>query len=180
MNKAIFLDRDGVINKEVSYLYKIEDFEFTIKCIEALQLLQSAGYVLFIVTNQAGIGRGYYTEEDFEHLTHWLTSTLKKNGVDIKSVEYCPHHPSHALGTYKKQCDSRKPAPGMINSLIAKYDIDPQKSIMVGDKFSDLEAGDAAGIGTCVLVETGHHFEANEAKPHWHIYSSLYSFAQNV
>ena len=154
--KAVFLDRDGVINKEINYLHKIEDFEFTHGCIDGLTKLQQQGYLLFVITNQAGIGRGYYTEADFEHLNQWMLTTLKASGIEITAVQYCPHHPEHGLGTYKLDCECRKPKTGMITPLIEKYNIDTTKSLLIGDKISDIDAGFQANINTLILVESGH------------------------
>ncbi len=178
--KAIFLDRDGVINQEVNYLHKIEDFKFTDNCISALKLLQSAGYSLFIVTNQAGIGRGYYSESDFHNLMNWLDTELAKHGVNITDIEFCPHHPTGATGIYKRYCTCRKPKPGMLLNLIGKHDVDVSKSFMVGDKFSDLEAAEAAGIEKCILVKTGHAFRTENTPSRWQIFDSLFSFAQKL
>jgi len=155
-NKAIFLDRDGVINKEVNYLHKIEDFEFTENCIEALKILQSNGYILFIITNQAGIARGYYTEEDFHILNNWMLLQLKEHGINITAVQFCPHHPKEGKGKYKIDCECRKPKTGMIMPLIEKYNIDVQNSVLIGDKISDIKAGESVNIENLVLVKSGH------------------------
>ena len=154
--KAIFLDRDGVINKEVNYLHKIKDFEFTEGCIEALKTLQSHGYLLFIITNQAGIGRGYYSEDDFHQLNNWMLAELKKHDITITEVNFCPHHPEQGIGKYKLNCECRKPKTGMITPLIKKYDVDTSKSILIGDKMSDINAGEAAEISSLILVKSGH------------------------
>jgi len=154
--KAVLLDRDGVINKEVNYLYRKEDFEFTNNCIDALLRLHQAGYLLFVITNQAGIGRGYYTESDFNILNDWMVETLAEKGVVITDVMYCPHHPQHGQGKYKLDCDCRKPKTGMIMPLVEKYNLDTAKSVLIGDKISDVESGFRAGIGTLLLVESGH------------------------
>ncbi len=174
MKPAIFLDRDGVINREVNYLHKIEDFEWTERCIEALQNLQNKGYPLFIVTNQAGIGRGFYSEQDYQALTDWYLNELEQQGVHITAVEYCPHHPREAQGAYRQDCDCRKPKPGMLLSLIQQHQLDPAQSIMVGDKLSDMQAGYAAGIGRCVLVESGHKLPD---KVDAEVYANLYEFS---
>ena len=154
--KAVFLDRDGVINKEVNYLHKSEDFEFTENCISALKALQLNGYLLFIITNQAGIGRGYYSEKDFNILNEWMLAKLAEHNVVIHQVMYCPHHAEHGIGDYKIDCECRKPKTGMITPLINKFNIDTSNSILIGDKISDVEAGFNANIGTLLLVESGH------------------------
>ena len=137
MNKAIFLDRDGTINVEKNYLYKIEDFEFLPGVIEALKKFQDAGYLLIIITNQSGIGRGYYSENDFKKLNDWMLSTLKKFGVTITAVYYCPHLPDAKIKKYRKECECRKPNLGMYNQAIKDYDLDLSKCYAIGDKIRD-------------------------------------------
>lgn len=137
MNKAIFLDRDGTINVEKSYLYKIEDFEFLPGVVEALRKFQEAGYLLIIITNQSGIGRGYYTEKDFEKLNDWMVSTLKEKGVTINDVYFCPHLPDAKNNKYRKDCECRKPKLGMFNQAIKEHDLDLSKCYTIGDKIRD-------------------------------------------
>ena len=137
MNKAIFLDRDGTINVEKNYLYKIKDFKFLPGVIDALKQLQQAGYLLIIITNQSGIGRGYYTEEDFRELNTWMLSILKEKGVSITDVYYCPHLPNAQVPEYRKNCDCRKPKLGMYEQAIFDYDIDLNNSYAIGDKIRD-------------------------------------------
>ena len=137
MNKAIFLDRDGTINVEKHYLYKIEDFEFLPGVVDALKILQKAGHLLIIITNQSGIGRGYYTETDFQKLNDWMVSTLKEQGVTIADVYYCPHLPDAQVVEYRKECKCRKPKLGMFEQAIIDYDIDLSRSYAIGDKIRD-------------------------------------------
>jgi len=144
--KAAFLDRDGVINVDKGYVHKIEDFEFKEGIFELLKLLQEKGFKLFVVTNQSGIGRGYYTLKDFEKLTKFMLDELKKRGIEIKEVAFCPHHPD-------ENCECRKPKPTMILNLAKKYNINLKKSIMIGDKISDIKAGENAGVGKSYLVK---------------------------
>jgi len=144
--KAAFLDRDGVINVDKGYVYKIEDFEFKEGIFELLKLLQEKGFELFVVTNQSGIGRGYYTLKDFEKLTEFMLNELKKRGIEIKEVAFCPHHPD-------ENCECRKPKPAMILNLAKKYNINLKNSIMIGDKLSDIKAGKNAGIRKNYLVK---------------------------
>ncbi len=141
MNKALFLDRDGVINIEKNYVYRIEDFEFT-DCIFDLCLkYQQQEYLIFVITNQAGIARGYYTEDDFAKLTGWMLERFKERGVLITKVYHCPHHPQ-----FTGECDCRKPNPGMILQAQQEYDLNLAESILIGDKDSDIEAGRNAGV----------------------------------
>jgi len=144
--KAVFLDRDGVINVDKGYIYKIDDFEFKEDIFELLKFLQKKGFSLFIITNQSGIGRGYYTLKDFEKLNNYMIEELKKKNINIKEVAFCPHHPSD-------NCECRKPKPGMILKLMEKYKIDIETSILIGDKMSDIQAGQNAGIKRNYLVK---------------------------
>lgn len=137
LNKAILLDRDGTINVEKNYLYKIEDFEFLPGAIDGLRKLQKAGYLLIIITNQSGIGRGYYTEEDLKKLNDWMLEKLVDEGVYISKVYYCPHLPDAAIIKYRKKCNCRKPAFGMYKQAVIEYNIDLLHSYSVGDKIRD-------------------------------------------
>ncbi len=148
--KAAFLDRDGVINEDYGYISKIEDITFTPGIFELLRLLRDKGFELFIVTNQSGIARGYYTEDDFRRLMTWLIHELETKGIVIRDYAYCPHHPE-----IDGECRCRKPAPGMILDLAAKYAIDLEASLVIGDKVSDIQAGERAGVATNILVEDG-------------------------
>ena len=120
MKKVIFLDRDGTINVEKSYLHKWEDFEFEKNAIEGLKELKDLGYEFIVVTNQSGIGRGYYTEEDLINLNNEMTKKLKEFGINILECFYCPHHPEKGIGKYKVDCSCRKPKPGMLLEGIKK------------------------------------------------------------
>lgn len=156
MNKALFLDRDGVINKEKNYLYKIEDFEFIDGVFETCKYFQDKGYLIIVITNQAGIARGKYTEKDYQILTDWMMNEFKKQDINIKKVYHCPHHPD-----FSGECECRKPNPGMILQAQQEFDIDLSQSILVGDKNSDIEAGINAGVKMNYLVRTGHKFLKN-------------------
>ena len=158
MNKnVVFLDRDGVINKEKNYVYKISDFEFIEGVIEALKQLQTLGFSLIILTNQSGIGRGYYTDSDFKTLNDWMCQTLKDNQVTITDVFYCPHKPD-------TDCSCRKPKPGMILEAKKKYDINLENAWLVGDKEIDIQAGLNAGITQTILVRSGHNINESQSK----------------
>lgn len=137
MNKAVFLDRDGTINVEKNYLYRIEDFEFLPGVINALKILQDKRYLLIIVTNQSGIARGYYTETEYYHLNNWLLERLRHEGIYITATYYCPHHPNAIVKKYRKICECRKPQLGMYNNAIHDYNIELSKSYSVGDKIRD-------------------------------------------
>ena len=146
MNKALFLDRDGVINIEKNYLYKVDEFEFIDGVFELCKHYQDLGYLIIIVTNQSGIARGYYTEDDFSILSSWMIDEFKKHGIEIANVYHCPHHPD-----ISGKCSCRKPEPGMILDAAKKFDIDLEQSILVGDKERDIEAALNAGIKSTYL-----------------------------
>lgn len=139
MKKALFLDRDGVINFDHGYVSKIEDFEFNDGIFELLQLFLKQDYQLFIVTNQSGIGRGYYTQNDFEVLTAWMIDEFKKHDIKIESVHHCSHAP-------EIKCYCRKPETGMIDEILAEHSIDLERSWMIGDKQSDIDLAHNANI----------------------------------
>lgn len=154
--KAAFIDRDGVLNEERAFVHRIEDFAFVPGAVAALQALQAAGYALVVITNQSGIARGLYPEEQYLALTAHMREDLQASGVRLDAVEYCPHLADAPLERYRVDCDCRKPRPGMLKRAIAALDIEPAASFLVGDRLSDLEAGRAAGIGRCFLVRTGY------------------------
>jgi D-glycero-D-manno-heptose 1,7-bisphosphate phosphatase len=143
--KALFLDRDGVINIDHGYVYEIEKFEFTEGIFGLLQHFVAQGYLLFVVTNQSGIGRGYYSEEDFEKLTLWMIARFKSEGIEIHSVKHCPHNPD-------AHCHCRKPTTGMIEALLSQYSIDLENSWLIGDKQSDIDLAKNAGVGNSIAI----------------------------
>lgn len=179
MNKAVFLDRDGTINKEVNYLYKKEDFSFISKTIEAIKIFHELGYAVIIITNQAGVARGYYKEQDIEILHRYIDELLIAENTYIDAYYYCPHHPDGSVKRYKIKCNCRKPSHGMIEQAVKDFDIDLKESIIVGDKEIDVQTGKNAGVGQCILVRSGHIVdEANTVADS--IYDSLYDFAKEL
>lgn len=146
MNKAIFLDRDGTLNIEKNYLYKREDFEFIIGMPEAIKRWNELGYKIIVVTNQAGVARGYYTEDDVVNLHTYINDLLMKSGAHIDAFYYCPHHPIHGIGKYKVECSCRKPKTGMLEQAISDFNIDVAQSYLFGDQDSDIEAGETMKI----------------------------------
>ncbi|WP_462109091.1 D-glycero-beta-D-manno-heptose 1,7-bisphosphate 7-phosphatase [Campylobacter concisus] len=144
--KALFLDRDGVINEDAGYVYEIKDFKFIDGIFDALREFAKAGYKLFVVTNQSGIGRGYYTQEQFDTLTKFMLEIFKKEQIFITKVYFCPHAP-------ETNCACRKPNPKMILDAKDEFGIDIKNSLMIGDKPSDVEAGKRAGIGRNFLLD---------------------------
>jgi len=157
MTPALFLDRDGVINVEKHYLYKIEEFEFIDGVFECCRYFQHQGYKLIIVTNQGGIAQGLYTEHDYQALTEWMLDAFKQQAIHIDGVYHCPHHPK-----FSGDCDCRKPKPGLLQQAQKAHQIDLEKSILVGDKLSDIQAGQAAGLSQCFLIRTGHKLSADD------------------
>ena len=155
--KAIFLDRDGVVNKEVNYLFKIEDFEFIDGIFDACLYFQNLGYVIVIVTNQSGIARKYYTENDYQTVTKWMLRQFEDNGIEILNVFHCPHGP-------ESTCECRKPKPGMFLAAKIKHNINMEKSWMIGDKEVDVIAANSAGINHTILVRSGHSIDESNSK----------------
>lgn len=158
-NKALFLDRDGIINKDLGYVYKIEDFEFVDKIFDLCKFFIYRGYKVFVITNQAGIAKGYYSENDFHNLTKWMLEEFNNNGIHIEEVFYCPHHPTDGKGDYLKNCECRKPNPQMLLDAQSKYFISLKKSIFIGDKKSDIDAGIRAGVSDLILIKSSYQKE---------------------
>ena len=155
--KTIFLDRDGVINKEVNYLHKIDDFEFIEGIFKACLYFQKLGYKIIIITNQSGIARGYYDESDFLKLTKWMLDQFENNNINILDIFHCPHGPD-------SNCDCRKPKPGMFLSAKKKYNIDMKSSWMIGDKIADIIAANNSGIFNTILLRSGHKIHGSSSK----------------
>jgi D-glycero-D-manno-heptose 1,7-bisphosphate phosphatase len=170
---AIFLDRDGVVNQEQGYVHRIEDFRFIDGVFDACRTMSEAGFRLIVITNQAGIARGYYSEEDFRDLTEWMVNQFRKNDVEIDGVYYCPHHPVHGIGDYRRECECRKPGPDMIVRAAREHGLDLRHSILVGDKATDIEAGRTAGVGCCVLVLSGHALSQADLKKADRVFDDL-------
>jgi D-glycero-D-manno-heptose 1,7-bisphosphate phosphatase len=154
--KTIFLDRDGVINKEVNYLHKIDDFEFIGGIFDACLHFQSLSYKIIIITNQSGISRGYYTESDYQKITQWMLNQFKYKNINILDIFHCPHGPD-------SNCDCRKPKPGMFLKAKAKHNTDMEKSWMIGDKERDIIAANSAGIDNTILVRSGHRIDESNS-----------------
>lgn len=149
-SRALFLDRDGVINHDSGYTSNAENFRFIDGLFDLCRAARRSGYLLIVVTNQAGIGRGYYSEQDFFTLTEWMRERFEAEGVPITDAFHCPYHPEHGIGRYKKDSFDRKPNPGMLLRAAKKHGLDLKCSIMIGDKDSDMQAASKAGVGYLV------------------------------
>ncbi|MCF7966199.1 MAG: D-glycero-beta-D-manno-heptose 1,7-bisphosphate 7-phosphatase [Methylobacter tundripaludum] len=149
-NKVVFLDRDGTLNVEKGYVHRIEDWEWIPGAIDAIVSLKKAGFLVIVITNQAGIARGYYTDTEVNLLHTKINEELKEHGVAIDGFYHCPHHPD-----FSEACECRKPMPGLINEASQDFDVDLGGSWLVGDKVSDIQAGLAAGVKS-ILVLTGY------------------------
>jgi D-glycero-D-manno-heptose 1,7-bisphosphate phosphatase len=148
MKKALFLDRDGVINVEKEYLYKIEDFEFIDGIFDLCKYYQDLDYLIIVVTNQSGIARKYYTQEDFNKLSSWMVKEFNNKKIKISKVYYCPHHPD-----INGECECRKPKAGMILDAEKKFNIDLKNSVLVGDKQRDIDSAYNAGLQSAFLFD---------------------------
>lgn len=149
---ALFLDRDGVINHDDGYTHRIDEFRFRDGIFELCAQAQAQGYALVVVTNQAGIGRGYYSEADFQRLTAWMLERFEEQGIRFAGVEHCPDHPTHGIGAYRRENLRRKPGPGMLLDAAAKHGLDLARSVMIGDRASDMQAALSAGVPTRILL----------------------------
>ena len=149
MHKAVFIDRDGVVNSDEGhyYIYKPQDFVFNPEVHKSLLLLKDAGFLLVLVTNQGGVAKGIYTENDAVKIHQFMQDELKKKGVQFDKIYFCPHHNSIS------DCGCRKPKPGMILKAIGELDIEPKQSFLIGDSLRDVQAGEAAGLRACFKVD---------------------------
>jgi D-glycero-D-manno-heptose 1,7-bisphosphate phosphatase len=155
MRPALFLDRDGVINVDHAYVYRQADFQFVDGVFDLARHACALGYYLFVITNQAGIARGYYSEEDFHKLTVWMCARFEAEGAPVDKVYYCPYHAEHGIGRYKLDSPLRKPRPGMILQAADEFGVDLARSVLVGDMATDIQAGEAAGVGRSLLFRPG-------------------------
>ncbi|MBW8308201.1 MAG: D-glycero-beta-D-manno-heptose 1,7-bisphosphate 7-phosphatase [Candidatus Paracaedibacteraceae bacterium] len=159
-NKALILDRDGVINKDYGYVSTIEQFHFIDGIFDLCQAALAKGYIIIIITNQSGIARGYYTLEDFERLNEWMVAQFDKQSIPIRHVYFCPHHPDSLQPAFAKECECRKPKAGVFYQAAADYNLDLSQSIAIGDKERDMKAAQTAGVGTRILIASAPHCAA--------------------
>jgi len=165
--RALFLDRDGVINHDSGYTAKAADFKFIDGIFDLCREAKRLGYLLIVVTNQAGIGRGYYTEDDFFTLTKWMCERFEHEHAPLTAVFHCPNHPEHGIGPYKIDSFDRKPNPGMLLRAAEIHGVDLSRSIMIGDKDSDMQAAFKAGAGVrCHYLVNGHEEALSHCATH--------------
>ena len=174
---ALFLDRDGVINNDYGHVGYWNDFRYVDKFLEAINTLKNHYEKLFIVTNQAGIAKGKYTVEDFKKLNDTMVRDLGMKGVKVDQTYFCAHHPNGVIPEYSKQCNCRKPNPGMLNRAISEHNLQPVNCMMVGDKCSDILAANRAGIGRCYLVRSDGRLKFDECDSPCHKANSLHDVA---
>jgi D-glycero-D-manno-heptose 1,7-bisphosphate phosphatase len=165
--KALFLDRDGVINVNHGYVHRPDQTEWVPGVFDFCRQAQEAGFLCVVVTNQAGIARGYYSESTFLDYTRWMHEQFASRGVPLLATFYCPHHPTAGVGQWMVDCECRKPQPGMILAAKELFNLSLPDSILVGDQPSDLEAASAAGVGRAVMID------ANSASPFGNAYALL-------
>jgi len=170
--KALFLDRDGVINIDYAYVSEREMFHFQEGIFALCRDAQRLGYLLLVVTNQAGIARGYYPESQFLALTDWMVSKFEEEKIKIDRVYYSPYHPTHGVGRYRLDSSDRKPNPGMFLRACADFNLDLAASVAIGDKLSDVRAAEAAGVGTQILLRQGAA-EPQASGNQYHVCDSL-------
>ena len=162
MIKGVVFDRDGTLINYIPYLSKVGDVVLYPGVIEACHQLKDAGIQLFIATNQSGIGRGLYSEQDYLVVANYIERLFESNGITIQKTYYCPHHPEHGQGKYRQESNDRKPNPGMLLNIMADFDLAPDEIIMVGDSVVDIEAAKNAGIRSA-LVRTGLGLDAHHS-----------------
>ena len=159
---ALFLDRDGVINLDHGYVHKKENFDFIDGIFDLVRTANRLGYLVIVVTNQAGIARGYYSEQDFLNLTDWMEKVFESNQTHIDATFYCPHHPVDGIGDYLAECECRKPKPGMFLKAKKKFDLDMAMSIMLGDSETDIASANLAGVGNILYIGSKNQVKSSK------------------
>ena len=157
LNKAVFFDRDGVLNEEIGYLFEVEKFKWTLGAIDSL--CNEKNFLVIVVTNQSGVARNFYAEDDVKKIHDFMQNDLKNFGAHIDAFYYCPHHPEGVVEKYKKVCNCRKPKPGMILQAAKDFDIDLKQSILFGDSQRDIDAAKNAGLKAGIFFSGGNLFD---------------------
>jgi len=178
MERAVFLDRDGTIIEDVGYLDDCSKIKFLPRVSEAIKLLNKSGFKVIIVTNQSGVARGYFTEDTVKEINRYTQESLAKRGAFIDKIYYCPHHVEGTIEEYRKDCNWRKPNPGMIEEAAREFEIDLENSFVIGDKSIDIEAGRRAGCKTILLASEKHPNKEGEIFLADHIATDLYEAVQ--
>jgi D-glycero-D-manno-heptose 1,7-bisphosphate phosphatase len=169
--RGVFLDRDGTINRDRGFVHRPEDFEFVPKAAESIRRLNRKGFAVVVVTNQSGVGRGLYTEEDVENLHRYVNARLREEGARIDRFYFCPHHPGATLLEYRRRCACRKPEPGMILRAMRELDIGAEGSYLIGDMIRDIQAGNRAGVKTILIAEGESESGAPDSRPDYRVSS---------
>lgn len=164
-NKALFLDRDGVINVDYGYVYRPDQVDFVDGIFDLCRYAYELNFKIFVITNQAGIGRGYYTEDDFYQLMAWIQKIFMSRGCPIEKVYFCPYHPTAGVGHYRRDANCRKPKPGMILAAAKDFNLNLDSSVLVGDRFTDIAAGQAAGVKFNLLYSAYRNLPATKIIP---------------
>ena len=174
--RALFLDRDGVINKDYGHVHSKENFEFKEGIFELTESALASGYSIFVITNQAGIAKGYYTEKEFQLFTQWIDKQFQAHNIKITKTYYCPHHPDYGNEQYRRICRCRKPGSELFERAVTDFSIDMRKSIMIGDKLSDIEAAKDAGVGRLILLDN----DINVSNDIYEVYKDLQEIRANI
>ncbi len=182
VHKAVFLDRDGTICEEVGYIHSVEQMKLIPRSGEAVRLLNQGGFKVVVITNQAGVARGFLPESHLQQLHAELNRLLREKGAHVDAIYYCPHHPTEGTPPYLLECDCRKPATGLLHRAASDLSLDLPSSYMIGDHFSDIECGQRVGAKT-VLLLTGHGQETLAKRETWaklpsYIAADLYEAVQ--
>ena len=151
-NKAVFFDRDGTLNVDAAYLWRIDEFRWIDGAMDAIRYCNEKGYLAIVITNQSGVARGYFPEEKVHVLHNWMNEELAKHGAHIDAFYFCPHHPEGTVPEYRVECECRKPKPGMVETACRQHDIDKSLSLMVGDMERDVECGRSAGVRSVLFT----------------------------
>jgi D-glycero-D-manno-heptose 1,7-bisphosphate phosphatase len=179
-HKAVFLDRDGVINVDKGYVCRPEDLELIDGAAQGIRILRKHGFHIIVVTNQSGIARGLYTEQDVKKLHAHLQTLLAKQGARIDAFYYCPHHPEALVEQYRRICDCRKPKPGLLLRAIADFNLNANLCYMVGNEFRDVEAGWRAGCRQCFLITQGSILQDSHSNCQFRLVRNLLEAARQI
>jgi len=153
--RAVFVDRDGTLNTEIEYLHRVEEFEWIPGTVDAIRRLNEAGVLVLVITNQAGVAHGYYSEDDVHRIHRHMQNELEAEGARIDAFYYCPYHPDGTVAKYRRPSRCRKPETGMLERGLAEWKIEPEQCVVIGDRNTDVETGRRMGMKT-ILVRTGY------------------------